>query len=492
MRQKFEQQLSLGVVPITEVRISLKSRDELPPVLAGLQYIFSNPDLNEKVFDLLEKKVCGGKKKTGRKGMDLWEMFVLATVRLTLDINYDRLLYVANHDSLVRQIMGIHYPDYQFKEGKEYSMQTIRDNVTLLDEQTINEINQLVVEAGHRLVKKKRDLVLEVKADTYVFETNVHFPTDLGLLWDSGRKCIDTLNKLRDTFGLEGWRKGSFWRAELKKAFRQSGRACYRGSVNRQKRLEEAVSQYLRIAEELSKKIDDFLPSIDLLPGDVMNQLVIQFLKTDLIGYQKYLLKFMDQVKRRLLREEKIPTEEKIYSIFEEHTEWLAKGKIGKNVELGHKIAVATDQFQFIIFHKVIENQHDTELTLDLAREVTQRYNVQSMSFDKGFYSAENKTELKKIIPMAILPKRGKRNQAETEEERSKEFRKLKNSHSAIESNINQLEHHGLNRCPDKGLKNYKTYVAIGVLSYNLHRLGDLLIAAKRKQEEKDRSRIAA
>ena len=93
---------------------------------------------------------------------------------------------------------------------------------------------------------------------------------------------------------------------------------------------------------------------------------------------------------------------------------------------------------------------------------------------------------------MPVLPKRGKRNQAETEEERSKEFRRLKNKHSAIESNINQLEHHGLNRCPDKGLKNYKTYVAIGVLSYNLHRLGDLLIAAKRKQEEKDRHRIAA
>ena len=96
------------------------------------------------------------------------------------------------------------------------------------------------------------------------------------------------------------------------------------------------------------------------------------------------------------------------------------------------------------------------------------------------------------LVPMPVLPKRGKRNQAETEEERSKEFRRLKNKHSAIESNINQLEHHGLNRCPDKGLKNYKTYVAIGVLSYNLHRLGDLLIAAKRKQEEKDRHRIAA
>ena len=489
MRQRFEQQLSLGFVPISEVRISLKSRDELPPVLAGLQYIFSNPELNAKVFSILEQKVCSGKKNTGRKGMDLWEMFVLATVRLTLDINFDRLLHVANNDMLVRQIMGIHY---QYKTGKEYSMQTIRDNLKLLDEETINEINRLVVEAGHRLVKKKRDLVLEVKADTYVFETNVHFPTDLGLLWDSGRKCIATLNKFKGAFGLEGWRKGSFWRTELKNAFRQSSRACYRGAANKPGRIVESVSKYLSLAKQLSDKIDGFMPYIDLLGTDLVSQLAVQSLKIELIGYQKYLLKFMDQVNRRLLHEEKIPTEEKIYSIFEEHTEWLAKGKIGKNVELGHKIAVATDQFQFIIYHKVIENQHDTELTLDLAREVTKRYEVHSMSYDKGFYSADNKTELKKLVPMPVLPKRGKRNQAETEEERSKEFRRLKNKHSAIESNINQLEHHGLNRCPDKGLKNYKTYVAIGVLSYNLHRLGDLLIAAKRKQEEKDRHRIAA
>ena len=131
MRQKFEQQLSLGTTPITEVKIPLKSRDGLPPVLAGLQYIFMTPELNEKVFAILEKKVCQGKKKTGRKGMGLWEMFVLATIRLALDIDYDRLLHNANFDVLVRKVMGVHY---QFKDGKEYSMQTVKDNVMLLDE----------------------------------------------------------------------------------------------------------------------------------------------------------------------------------------------------------------------------------------------------------------------------------------------------------------------------------------------------------------------
>jgi IS5 family transposase len=69
MRHRFQQQTSLGITPISEIKFPLRSRDELPPVLMGLQHIFITPELNEKVFALLEKKIVEGKKKTGRKGM---------------------------------------------------------------------------------------------------------------------------------------------------------------------------------------------------------------------------------------------------------------------------------------------------------------------------------------------------------------------------------------------------------------------------------------
>ena len=80
------------------------------------------------------------------------------------------------------------------------------------------------------------------------------------------------------------------------------------------------------------------------------------------------------------------------------------------------------------------------------------------------------------MIEIVVMPKKGKLNKQDSENERSKTFRQLRNQHSAIESNINSLEHHGLNRCPDKGLKNFKKYTALGILSYNLHLLGKLLI----------------
>ena len=154
MRKRFEQQLTIGTVPISEVKVNLKSRHELPPVLAALQYVFINSELNTQVFDLLESKIVKGKKRTGRPGMTLWEIFVLAVVRLCLDVNYDFLLDHANEHNTLRGILGVQMSD--FSRGKEYKYQTVVDNITLLDEQTLIQINEIIVKSGHSLLKKKK------------------------------------------------------------------------------------------------------------------------------------------------------------------------------------------------------------------------------------------------------------------------------------------------------------------------------------------------
>ena len=74
---------------------------------------------------------------------------------------------------------------------------------------------------------------------------------------------------------------------------------------------------------------------------------------------------------------------------------------------------------------------------------------------------------------------------AEQEEESSKTFKKLRHKHSAVESDINRLEHHGLDRCPDKGLNAFKRYCALGVLAANLHKVGNVLQEKAREQGEK-------
>jgi len=82
-------------------------------------------------------------------------------------------------------------------------------------------------------------------------------------------------------------------------------------------------------------------------------------------------------------------------------------------------------------------------------------------------------------VPEVGMPKRGKKNAAETERESEKKFVALRHQHSAVESEINSLEHHGLNRCLDVGLDGYRRYVGCGVMSYNLHVIGRELLRRK-------------
>src|SRR5215210_2241496 len=153
MRQRFEQQATLGITPVAEVKFPVRSRDELPPVLKALQYIFVTPGLNESIFTLLEDKISKQKKKTGRQGMDLWHILVLAVVRHTLSTNWDRLEHIANNDKMLRKIMGVYVEKFGIEEI-EFSYQTIADNVSLIDEQLLQQINLLVVQHGHDLLKK--------------------------------------------------------------------------------------------------------------------------------------------------------------------------------------------------------------------------------------------------------------------------------------------------------------------------------------------------
>ena len=87
------------------------------------------------------------------------------------------------------------------------------------------------------------------------------------------------------------------------------------------------------------------------------------------------------------------------------------------------------------------------------------------------------------FIPEVIMPKKGRRSQANHARETQKTFRRLRRQHSGIESDINALEHHGLNRCPDKGWSGFQRYVGFGILAYNLHKIGHQLLAHDRRRK---------
>jgi hypothetical protein len=194
-----------------------------------------------------------------------------------------------------------------------------------------------------------------------------------------------------------------------------------------------------------------------------------------------YLAKFIDLLERRVIKGEQIPHEEKIFSIFEEYTEWITKGKMNPNVELGKKLAITTDQYNLIVDYRIMENQSDPEMVKPITESLTRTYRIRSWSFDKGFWHKENKALLEEHVEKVVMPKKGKCNKLEQAEENHRSFKLLRNKHSAVESNINELECRGLDRCPDRGYMHFKRYIGLSVAAYNLRRIGQELIAIQRE-----------
>ncbi len=473
MRKRFETQLSLGQTPIEKVVIPLNSRDELPPVLSALQWIFTEQSINEQIFALLEKKVQGEKKATGRRGMDLWHILVLGVVRLALQCDYDRLEYLANYDGLMRKIMGL-ATAWEDLDNKKFHHKTISENVCHIDEELLQKINEIVAREGRELFKKNGVEKIEAKTDSYVVETNVHFPSDLNLLYDAGRKCIELLSKVSKKLGLEGWRKQEHWKKQIKKKQRECAKISRSGGRDREKRLQKAVKEYLKTSGELASKVAASIARIEA----VSTSPVVAYQLVEIQYFEEMLEKHMDLVKRRLLKGEIIPGEEKVYSLFERHTEWINKGKHRPEVELGHPLLVTSEQHELIIDYKVLEQSSDVKETLGLAQRLVDRYGageIGSLSMDKGFSKEADRELLESYIEEVIMPKRGRANQHSRARESTRRYVQLRAQHQAIESNINSLEHHGLKRCPDKGLHGFKRYVGLGILAYNLHKVGERL-----------------
>ncbi|HXH55223.1 MAG TPA: ISNCY family transposase, partial [Gammaproteobacteria bacterium] len=179
--------------------------------------------------------------------------------------------------------------------------------------------------------------------------------------------------------------------------------------------------------------------------------------------------------------------EEKVFSIFEPHTEWIVKGKAGVPVELGLRVCIVEDQYQFILHHDVMEKQTDDQIAIKIVRKAQTLFPaLRAASFDKGFHSPKNQEILGVMLDLVALPRKGKLSQASRVLEESEAFRKARRKHSAVESAINALEVHGLDRCPDHGIKGFKRYVALAIVARNIQRVGAIL--QKREQRQAKRA----
>jgi IS5 family transposase len=489
MRQVIDPQLQFGEQEIAAIHLDPKSRDDIPQILRGLQYIYITPELRERVFAILQEVIPPGvdgqaDPDTGRPGMAQWKILVLGVLRLGLNADYDRIQELANQHRTLRQMLG--HSDWA--DETYYELQTLKDNLRLFTAEILDRINQEVVRAGQTLVKKSPEEELSARCDTFVVETNVHFPTDTNLLLDAIRKTIETGADLAQANGLSEWRQSAYHIRQFKKAYRLIQRLRHSTSKDEEKReakrreIEAAHRNYLEMAEGYLERARNTRLRLEIGCG------VPAVWLTELDAYIAHAERQIDQIRRRVLQGETIPHNEKVFSIFEPHTEWIVKGKAGVPMELGLRVAVVEDQQGFILHHQVMEKTTDDRIAVAIVQETKGRFpELSSVSFDKGFHSPQNQADLKEILDRVVLPKKGKLSKTDQTREQDPEFIHLRRKHSAVESAINALEVHGLDQCPDHGIDGFTRYVALAVVARNVQRLGAVL--RKQEQEEEKRKR---
>ena len=317
-------------------------------------------------------------------------------------------------------------------------------------------------------------------------ETDVHYPTDINLLLDAMRKVIVLIARLCMEVGVSEWRQGSYNIRTIKKLYRKAQKIKHSTSKDEKKK-EERDKLIIEAHRKYTDRAETFLEKAKGTVRLLLDMKLIEEVSIyDIVNYMGHAERQIDQIRRRVIWGETIPHAEKVFSIFEEHTEWISKGKAGVPQELGLKVCVIEDQYGFILHHMVMQKTTDDKVAVLMACKAKEKFaDLISLSFDKGFYSPANRQALANILEKVILPKKGRLSIEEKKIEYSEDFIQGRRKHSAVESGINALENHGLDRCPDHAIRGFKRYVALAVLGRNLQKLGDIIQQKKFKIERK-------
>jgi transposase, IS5 family len=489
MRLAYQEQPRLDCPPVDAVPLNLNCRDEIIPILRALQHIYGQVQLRRELLDLVGNDVnAGSSPDHGRIGLSYWTITVLAAVRLGCNFDYDKLQDLAEQHRTLRLMMGI--GDWQDEEN--FDWRRLRDNLCLLRPETLEKINHLLVAAGHQLVP---EAIEAVRGDTFVVETNIHHPMESSLIKDGLGKVVALAAELAAAHGQPGWRQHEHLLQKVKVIVRAINRASGAKSKGAD-RFKPGYQRLLALAEDLLQRAGQLLrtlhfrskgPGIDWLGEGLTGP------RQELWHYLQLTEKVCGTARRRVLLGETVPNEEKVFSIFEPHTELITRGKQPNPIQYGHKVLVIEDAVGFICHYTVVANGVlDQDVLMPAMTELQKRVGgkIERASFDRAFHTLDNQKQLATVVAHPCIPKKGLTSGRKQQEEATVEFRQARQSHPGIESAIGAMQAgNGQERCRDKSKLGYERYVGLGILGRNLHVLGKLLLAQDDPECESAKSR---
>lgn len=328
-----------------------------------------------------------------------------------------------------------------------------------LSANTLEAMNQVL--AGYALVQGKISGE-QHRLDTTVYEANIHYPTDSSLLWDSFRTLARLIRGIqRELPELDLGRR--FHDKKVKKLYTFIGR----NAAGKSKATQRKVKQHYRV-------LIGRVRWIHRIGLSVLDQVASAgYESPDLAHYLPLVHQIVSQADQRVLQGIKLAADEKLYSLFEEHTELIKRGKAGKLIEFGHKILLAQTGEKFIHHYQVMATRREDkdllEPALEAHKDLFGRY-PDLVAADKGFYeSMKQIAALEGKIETVSIGKKGRRNPQEQARESSDAFVEGQRFRAGVEGSISVLKRaFHLRRCLFKGFKNYAASVGLAVLCHNL------------------------
>jgi transposase, IS5 family len=344
-----------------------------------------------------------------------------------------------------------------------------------LTPQTLKAINDLVVQAAVALGLEDG---AKLRVDTTVVETDIHHPTDNTLLWDVVRVVTRLVGRLAKALKMRRI-----------KGFHNRRRSAHRRMyeiqrmTTRQRHGQTTIYRALiGIAEEVVASARIALEKTATMRGtDPFAALAVDAIRDEIVHYCGLGERVIDQARRRVLAGEHVPTAEKIYSIFEPHTDLIKRGKVRTPLEFGHKVFLAESAKGLITQYEVLEGNPADEVhvapSLRRHRRAFRRA-PQLYAADRGFFSEQNTAAcVQGAVKTISVPQRGGSKTSQRQAyERSPAFKQGQRFRAGIEGRISVLMRgRGMKRFRAEGAWRFTLFVAAAVLANNLMILAALL-----------------
>src|ERR1700693_3873071 len=375
-------------------------------------------------------------------------------------------------DVLEREVRpNLLYRDFtRVAAGKVPDAKTLGRHARALGPEVIKQLHQRVVALA---VENKVVQGRKMRVDTTVVETNIHYPTDSGLLGDGNRVLTRTMKKVEKAAGGLKTRIRNRMRSVNKKVIAIALAGRLKGSEGEERRVER-YRELVSLTRKIVHQAEGVLKEMQHLPG--RRQARLKPLREILETMAGRVRQVVRQTKARVFQgNTKYP--HKIVSLFEPHTEIIRKGKASKPNEFGNMVKVQEAENQIITHYEVFaERPEDSQLLVPAVEQHQRQFGrtPRMVAADTGFYSLKNEKTIQGMgVTRVAVPSRSTKSSERRKLQQTRWFRAGSRWRTGCEGRISVLKRrHGLNRCRYRGFEGMQRWVGLGVIADNIIQIG--------------------